>query len=135
MCKVHPEEEIRFLSKDTYELLCRDCLLVGAHQGHSYCTIEDAAQDARRVLQTAMDQVLYKERDLTHAVKLLNKSLPSLERQQQFLLESVAKEFGKVQAAVDLRRFVVSPCMPYLSLAPSVLPFSVHLRSLIFKAY
>lgn len=104
MCKVHPEEEIRFLSKDTYELLCRDCLLVGAHQGHSYCTIEDAAQDARRVLQTAMDQVLYKERDLTHAVKLLNKSLPSLERQQQFLLESVAKEFGKVQAAVDLRR-------------------------------
>ena len=83
----------------------------------------------------AMDQVLYKERDLTHAVKLLNKSLPSLERQQQFLLESVAKEFGKVQAAVDLRRFVVSPCMPYLSLAPSVLPFSVHLRSLIFKAY
>lgn len=104
MCKVHPEEEIKFLSKDTYELLCRDCLLVGAHQGHAYCTIDDAAQDARKVLQSAMDQVLHKEHDLSHAVKLLNKSMPSLERQQVALMDSVAKEFGKVQAAIDLRR-------------------------------
>jgi len=93
-----------FLSLDSYELLCRDCLLVGEHQGHRYCTIQAAAGDARDVLKSAMEQVKTKEREVAKMEGDVKGLLPAFERVKLGCYEELDRQFNKIHLALDARK-------------------------------
>jgi len=97
-----------FLSLDSYELLCRDCLLIGEHQGHRYCTIAAAAGDARDVLRAAMEQCRAKERVVASTTQELQNLLPAFERVKLSCFEELDRQFNKVHMALDARKGAIA---------------------------
>lgn len=108
LCPVHASIQLDFYCCECSEIVCPECLLVGAHEGHTCEPLPVAYANAIEHMKQKAEEIAEQRRALEERQEELRPFIPQVETDHEELIADIEKRAHELLEMIDAREVALS---------------------------